>query len=154
VAGKGKRELAVQEQQKEDILNSIVEGDSLNKVCRRRGMPSRGTVYNWMAVDRHFAAQYAYATMIRRMQMIELVLDTAESIPKGTSGAELMRIRTQIDTYKWAAGSMGSSADGLGTGSGFLPAPKEEQKRKLADQLEAALEKGMSLEQVIEGLRK
>lgn len=152
---KTEQSIAIMVDQKELILNEIVAGESLHAICRRKGMVSRGTIYNWIHNDREFAAHYAYAAMLRRLTMVDKILDIADNIPEGTDGAELMRIRTQLDTYKWATGRVESTNAGMPTGLSLMPpVSKREQKVKLADQLQVALDKGMTLEQVVNGLRE
>lgn len=43
------------------ILDRLSEGESLRAICSTEGMPSRSTVFRWLADDEGFATKYAHA---------------------------------------------------------------------------------------------
>lgn len=84
----------------DDVCKSLAQGNSLRKTCRRKGMPSRYTVMNWL-VDpnkKEFFNQYAQAREIGSDVIFDELIELADKC-KDSTLAQLLKIR--IDTRKW-----------------------------------------------------
>jgi transposase-like protein len=67
----------------EFICQELEAGRSLRAICRRRGLPSFGTVYNWLQAFPEFAARYADARGIQAELMAARALDLALAVGPG-----------------------------------------------------------------------
>ena len=85
----------------ETLLTRIAEGVSLRALCKKRGMPSRSSVYERLNVDSDFADRYARACAIRADVVFDEVLEIADN-PKLPADHR----RLQVDARKWALGKM------------------------------------------------
>lgn len=86
----------------EKILDALIEGDSLRKICRQDDMPDRSTILRWLDGDASFAAKYARAREMQGDYMDELILETANACEPETAPAD----RVKIDAYKWRASKL------------------------------------------------
>lgn len=102
------------------ICMRLAEGESLLKICREEGMPSRGTVFRWLIENNGFRDTYEKS---REMQA-ELFADELNEIADdGTNdwmesadkdggvgyklnGEHIQRSRLRIDTRKWIASKL------------------------------------------------
>jgi len=87
-----------------DICSLLAEGESLRKVCERQGMPSKATVFRWLAQHEEFRDQYAKATETRADAIFEGMFDIADSVSE--EAAAVAKARLRIDTRKWALARM------------------------------------------------
>lgn len=142
------RRIDNREELQTEICERIAAGETLSGISDDAKMPSRGTINNWLNRSEVFAMMYSHAQAIRRHRWSEEVVEIADSIPAGTDGADLQRIRTQIDARKWAAGNVQGGIVAFGGRS------KAQRKAELADQLQVALDNGLTLKEVIAELRK
>lgn len=97
--GAGRPEIFTQELA-DDVCKSLAQGNSLRKTCRKKGMPSRYTVMNWL-VDpnkKEFFNQYAQAREIGSDVIFDELIELADKC-KDPTLAQLLKIR--IDTRKW-----------------------------------------------------
>jgi len=88
----------------EDICKLLSGGESLRKVCERQGMPSRTTVFRWLAEHEEFRNQYATATETRADAIFEDMFDIADKVNE--ESAAVAKARLRIDTRKWALARM------------------------------------------------
>jgi len=106
-----------------EICAHLSMGESLRKVCRRKGMPAASTVFLWLSKYPGFSEQYARAKGEAADMFIEDMLEIADDakkdkIPKYETNEEtgerelvgydesktsVQRARVQIDTRKWLA---------------------------------------------------
>lgn len=87
-----------------DICAKLAEGESLRKVCERPGMPSKTSVFRWLAEHQEFRDQYAKAAETRADAIFESMFDIADSAPE--EAAAVAKARLRIDTRKWALARM------------------------------------------------
>jgi len=70
------------DERKDEIIDEIVaglsDGVSLRELCRRDGMPSWRTVYDWMNADAAFASRIAHARDVGYDAIAEDILDIAD----------------------------------------------------------------------------
>lgn len=58
---------------------AIADGGSLRSVCKKPGMPSKATVFRWLAEHDDFAKLYEKATDERADTMIDEIVDIADN---------------------------------------------------------------------------
>ena len=97
------------------IIGRMAEGETLRQVCRDPAMPSRGTVYRWLAENAHFRDQYRHARELLVEHWADEMVDisddgTTDFVTKvGRNGTEyeavdqehIQRSRLRVDTRKW-----------------------------------------------------
>ena len=86
------------------ICDKVIEGYSLERICRDPAMPSVVAVWHWYKNDPEFARQYDEARQARGDRYGERVADVVEAVKLGEIDYNTARIA--IDAYKWAAARM------------------------------------------------
>ena len=82
------------------VCESLAQGNSLRKTCRKKELPSRYTVMNWLVDSnkKEFFNQYAQARKIGSDVIFDELIELADKC-KDPILAQLLKIR--IDTRKW-----------------------------------------------------
>ena len=88
----------------DDICSLLASGESLNSICKRKGFPSRNTVYRWLREYKDFRDNYARATDDRAESIFEEMLEIADGAEAET--ASIAKARLRIDARKWILGKM------------------------------------------------
>lgn len=98
------------------ICSEIAAGHSLRSICKRKDMPARSTVFEWVAANPTFQVQYSIAMENRAHAMAEEILEIADasgvdvSVSKDgqvtVSGEAINRARLRVDTRKWLMAKM------------------------------------------------
>ena len=88
----------------DDICSLLASGESLNSICKRKGFPSRNTVYRWLREYKDFRDNYARATDDRAESIFEEMLEIADGAEAET--ASIAKARLQIDARKWILSRM------------------------------------------------
>lgn len=83
----------------ERILDELMQGKSLVKICEQKGMPKRLTVVRWLHANPDFANKYDRARETQADYMDDRILDVANESNADTAAADRLR----IDAYKWRA---------------------------------------------------
>lgn len=78
-----------------EIIWQVMEGKSTRKICEQDGMPSRDTLYRWLANSPDFSDQYVRACKIRREDKFERIEDIADTED------DVARARLKVDVIKW-----------------------------------------------------
>jgi hypothetical protein len=60
------------------ICTRLIGGETLRRICQDENMPARSTVYEWLASDKDFSAQYSMAMERRAEVWAEEVLEIAD----------------------------------------------------------------------------
>lgn len=84
------------------ILNGLMDGKSMRKLCEADDMPDRSTVLRWMAADEAFATRCAHARALQADLMDDLIIDTAEACTPETAASD----RVKISAYQWRASKL------------------------------------------------
>lgn len=84
----------------EYICESLAEGKSLLTICADDELPSRTTVYRWLAENMDFANNYARAREGQGDYFAEKIFDEIEAV----TDAAIARVK--IDSLKWLAGRL------------------------------------------------
>ncbi|MDG3577135.1 terminase small subunit protein [Rhizobium sp. YJ-22] len=101
------------------ICDRLASGLSLRAVCRNKAMPSKSTVFKWLAQNAAFADQYARAREAQADTFVDEMVAIADT-PKigqktkrtGDGKVEVTTFdmtehrRLQIETRKWVAARM------------------------------------------------
>lgn len=95
-----------------EICLRISNGRSLSSVCRDKDMPSRRTVYDWLADEdkKDFLHRYREADLQRADYHADELIEIADSVEADT--AEVAKARLQIDTRKWQIARMNATKYG------------------------------------------
>lgn len=97
---------------RQEILQLIIAGESVRRICDREGMPCKSTVMNWIAADPEFRVAYAAAKALYAEVLAEEIIEIADDAKydwvEGENGKELdyehvQRARLRIDSRKWLA---------------------------------------------------
>ena len=84
------------------ICSLIMDGESMIAICKRPGMPDRGTVIRWLETLPDFATKHAHARAWQAEHMDDLILDTAKRSKAETAAAD----RVKIAAYQWRAAKL------------------------------------------------
>ena len=87
------------------ICNLLIKGESTNKICKRKGMPSRVTLGKWLRKYPEFAIKFLEAKQIQTYFNVDDVRDIADDCD-GSSSSEVMKAKLRVDTLKWEAARM------------------------------------------------
>lgn len=95
-----------------EICLRISNGRSLSSVCRDKDIPSRRTVYDWLADEdkKDFLHRYREADLQRADYHADELIEIADSVKADT--AEVAKARLQIDTRKWQVARMNATKYG------------------------------------------
>jgi len=106
------------------ICSYIAEGGYLMDVCKKKDMPSRAMLYNWLKKDLEAMEAFRLAQQFRATVAIDAVQKLADDkehdyievefydgngekhIEKQWSPVRLNQRRFQVDTMKWEAGKL------------------------------------------------
>jgi hypothetical protein len=102
------------------ICNRIADGESLRSICAGKDMPSRTSVFKWLAARKEFADQYARAREAQADLLAEEIIEIADDTSRDTitkensDGSEyevantewINRSRLRVDARKWMASKL------------------------------------------------
>lgn len=106
-----------------EVCGYLALGESLRKVCRRKGMPAPSTVFLWLRDHQEFSEQYTRAKEEAADMFVEDILEIADNSKKDKlpvykvdeitgektlvgyteSKNSVRRAQVQIDSRKWLA---------------------------------------------------
>jgi hypothetical protein len=87
-------------QAKDLICLEIAEGKSLKAICEQDGVPSRETIYQWLADDSAFSDKYVRAREDQADFYADEIIDIADTEPDAN------KARVRIDARKWKASKL------------------------------------------------
>ncbi|MBL0318574.1 MAG: terminase small subunit [Alphaproteobacteria bacterium] len=83
------------------IIQRMINGECLLKICQDHNMPSRTTVYKWIKENiEGFSDRYAYARELMADFYAEEILEIADGDPNNDSPEKIMRDKLRIDALK------------------------------------------------------
>ncbi len=85
----------------DSICARIGAGESLNQICKEKGLPKRTTVLGWMQKHPYLNDKYAKARLVQADFYADQIIEIADN-PK----IEYQRARVMIDARKWKACKM------------------------------------------------
>ena len=89
----------------EKILKLVINGESINKICARKGMPNKTNFGIWLRKYPEFATQYLEAKQIQSYFNVDDIRDIAEDCDE-TSGPAVAKAKLRCDVLKWEASKM------------------------------------------------
>jgi hypothetical protein len=101
------------------ICERLADGESLRTICSEDGMPSKTTVFRWLADNEKFRDQYARAREAQADAIFDDILSIAddgrndwmernfgEEVRWVENGEAMRRSALRIDARKWMAGKL------------------------------------------------
>lgn len=103
------------------ICERIADGESLRAICDEEGLPTKTSVFRWLADSEQFRDQYARAREAQADALVDDMLDIAddgrndwmekhnaegEAIGWRENGEAIRRSQLRIDARKWMAGKL------------------------------------------------
>lgn len=85
---------------REEVVAALADGQSLNAICKREGMVSARTVYNWIEADRSFASQVTRAREVGYILRAERAVEAAKIADDAAKG------RLAFDAERWMLGKL------------------------------------------------
>lgn len=83
------------------ICAAMVEGNSINKICKDETFPAKTTVFRWLGENKEFRDKYDLAAEERSETLVEEMLDISDD-----NGLEPADKRVRVDTRKWIASKL------------------------------------------------
>lgn len=103
------------------ICERLADGESLKAMCEDEDMPSKSTVFKWLAENETFSDMYARARETQADAIFDEILDIADdgrndwmekidsdggNLGWRENGEALRRSQLRIDARKWMAGKL------------------------------------------------
>jgi hypothetical protein len=86
-----------------ELLDRIMQGESVRKICEDDDMPDQVTIYRWLRDDEDFCQKYARAKEISSHSWVEESFEIADAAMTRTD-AEVAKVR--IQARQWAASKL------------------------------------------------
>ena len=83
----------------DEIVDRMVHGESLVKICADAHLPHRVTIYRWMDAEPAFAARCARA----REALADYLVDQIEQMAEQTTEENFQSQKVRISTAQWRA---------------------------------------------------
>ena len=131
------------------ICDLLVKGESTNKICKRKGMPSRVTLGKWLVKYPDFAEKYLQAKQIQTYFNVDDIKELADDCD-GSSSAAVAKAKLQVDARKWEASKMVPKIYGDKASLNIRDEDKVDMSR-MAEVVENVMKKLQPSEEVIEG---
>jgi len=87
------------------ICELVIKGESTNKICKRKGMPSRVTLGKWLHKYPDFAEKFLQAKQIQTYFNVDDIREIADEADE-TSSSAIAKAKLQVDVLKWEATKM------------------------------------------------
>ena len=99
------------------ICERLSNGESLRTICAGEDMPSKSTVFRWLAANADFGTKYAYAREEQADLYAESIVDISdemevqatyqgEEVRLDISSSAVARNRLRVDARKWYASKL------------------------------------------------
>lgn len=106
-----------------EICRRLMDGESLNSICRDKHMPGKVTVYYWLKDPRFadFLAMYNVAREVQADSIVDQMIDISDDSQNDYIDREgiavldqeaIARTRVRLDTRKWVAGRLNATKYG------------------------------------------
>lgn len=104
--------------QAQAICERLAHGESLNRICQDKAMPSRSTVIRWLGKHPAFCDLYAQARRFQADFLLDEMLDIADGLPSDATQAQITAAKLRIDARKWFISKVAPKRYG-DSGTGF-----------------------------------
>ena len=81
------------------ICHRLINGESLNAMCRDDDMPAVGMVFRWLADNRQFREWYTVARQMQADVLADAIIELADNAQPDNVAV----VKMQIDARKWYA---------------------------------------------------
>ena len=97
------------------ICDRLVQGESLNKICKSTNMPNIRTVFKWLNENEDFKKDYTEARKLQAHTFADMLNDIAQDASgdiitldgkQVLNSLNLGRAKLQIDALKWQASKL------------------------------------------------
>lgn len=101
------------------ICSRLMEGESLNSICKDEGFPAKGTVCRWLATNESFQDQYARAREFQADALADEIIDIADDSSNDwmerndpdnpgwqLNGDHVQRSKLRMEARKWVAAKL------------------------------------------------
>lgn len=85
----------------DEICERLINGQSLNSICKRDDMPGATTVYRWIDEKPAFRDKYARARSDQADTLADEILDIADD-----GDEDVQRSKLRVDARKWVASKL------------------------------------------------
>lgn len=104
-----------------DICTRLAEGESLNKICKTKGLPTLKTIYNWILKHPEFLQMYEKAREDQADTLADEILSISDETPekiilrgegdkqeeeRSIDPSGIQRNRLRVDARKWVAAKL------------------------------------------------
>ena len=86
------------------IIDRLINGESLRKICSSDNMPDKATVFRWLASNEQLRDQYKLAREIQADMLADDLLNIADTVYR--TGGALTKAKLQIQTRMWIASKL------------------------------------------------
>ncbi len=101
------------------LLEEVADGRSVTEICAADDMPTRSTIFRWLAEDKAFSDLYARAKAAQAECLADELIEisdngqndwmernSADNVGWVTNGEAIQRSRLRLDTRKWVASKL------------------------------------------------
>jgi hypothetical protein len=83
----------------DEIVERMIHGESMLKICADAHIPDRATIYRWMDARPDFATRCARA----REGLADFLVDQIEKMADATTEENVQSMKVKISTAQWRA---------------------------------------------------
>jgi hypothetical protein len=89
----------------EEIIKRLSGGESLLKILKKKGMPRRNTIFDWLSKDEVFSNKYVRAIEAKADIIFDEIMEIADNADEKNYTRQNKQ-KLQIDTRKWVLSKM------------------------------------------------
>ena len=96
------KELALTTEIENNIIDQLMSGTPLSRICRNKEMPSLSKVYNWIKENKEFSKNLIQARRIGAQSYIDQALEALDT----ADNKNIMVIREKAQMARWMASKL------------------------------------------------
>ena len=96
------KELILTTEIENQIVNQLMTGVPLSKICKDQKMPSLSKVYNWLKTNKEFSKNLLQARRIGAQSYIDLAIEELEK----ADNKNIMIVREKLQMCRWMASKL------------------------------------------------
>ena len=96
------KELILTTEIENQIVNQLMTGVPLSKICKDQKMPSLSKVYNWLKTNKEFSKNLLQARRIGAQSYIDLAIEELEK----ADNKNIMVVREKLQMCRWMASKL------------------------------------------------
>ena len=85
------------------ICTLLMEGLSLRKICKKKGLPALSTACKWLATNPEFSEQYARAREVQAELLADEIVEIADT---ATDKNDAPAVSVKVEARKWTASKL------------------------------------------------